>query len=130
MLAKLQARRISLRDSLATVFLLVSVWMLLLGPATENETYVVLAPAASLVAVEALFGSYSKTARFVGLSAFALLLAAVLKKQSVSPFEKPMVYDDSAGGCAAACWPRFSPQISLVRLLGSYRDEQSGICLI
>jgi hypothetical protein len=50
-----QSRRgVDLRDVLAELFLFVSVWMILLGPATENQTYVVLGPAACLVAVEAL----------------------------------------------------------------------------
>src|SRR5207253_3057448 len=38
---------------LTTVFTLVPCWMLLLGPATESSTYVILAPAVSLVTVEA-----------------------------------------------------------------------------
>lgn len=87
-----QSRRaIALRDILATLYLLVSVWMLLLGPATENQTYVVLAPAACLLAVESLNLPRSLPTRILALSAFALLLAAVARN-SLAPHLKSPIF--------------------------------------
>lgn len=45
---------------LAAVFLLGSSWMLLLGPATESATYILLAPAISMAAVEAFARSFPR----------------------------------------------------------------------
>jgi len=83
-------RQTPLRDMLATLFLLVSVWMLLLGPATENQTYVVLAPAACLMAVQSLTLP-SVLRRLLTLSAFTLLLAAV-GRNSLMPHLKSPIY--------------------------------------
>jgi hypothetical protein len=86
----LQSRRgIPLRDNLASLYLLVSVWMLLLGPATENQTYVVLAPAACLLAVQTLyFGSLP--VRILALSAYGLLLTAVCRNSLFTSFKSPL----------------------------------------
>jgi hypothetical protein len=78
---------VALRDSLASLFLLGCVWMLLLGPATENQTYVVLAPAACLLAVESFALPHSRLTRCLSLAAFALLLAAVARN-SFAPHVK------------------------------------------
>jgi hypothetical protein len=81
-------RRIApLRDILATLFLLVSVWMLLLGPATENQTYVILAPAASLLAIESL--TLPRLTRILAWAAFALLLAAVARNSLIPSLKTP-----------------------------------------
>lgn len=76
-------RAIPESDILATLFLLVSVWILLLGPATENQTFIVLAPAACLLAVE--------RPGILSVSAFSLLLAAVARN-SLLPHLKSPVY--------------------------------------
>ena len=86
-----QVRRgAALRDILADLFLLVSVWMLLLGPATENQTYVVLAPAACLFGVRTLNGSYPVFIRVLALSAFTLLLAAVARNSLLPALKSPL----------------------------------------
>jgi len=83
-----RARRApALPDILATLFLLVSVWMLLLGPATENQSYIILAPAACLLAVECLGGDRSLPTRALAFSAFAMLLGAVARN-SLTPYLK------------------------------------------
>lgn len=69
-------RRTESRDLLATLYLLVSVWMLLLGPASENQTYVILAPAVCLLAVELFTNPNSIAARvLVSLSIACLFIA-------------------------------------------------------
>jgi peptidoglycan/LPS O-acetylase OafA/YrhL len=80
---------ISTRDILATLYLLVSVWMLLLGPATENQTYVVLAPAACLAAVQSLRNP-STAARILAITAFAILLAAVARNSLLPHLKSPI----------------------------------------
>jgi hypothetical protein len=108
-------------DNLAALFLLVSVWMLLLGPATENQTYVVLAPAACLLAVESFTAGNSSPARLMALSAYGLLLAAVMRN-SLTPYLKsplfmaiqplaalillPAIYVSPRGSPAAVTPPR------------------------
>jgi hypothetical protein len=79
----------SLADSLAGLYLLVSVWMLLLGPATENQTYVVLAPAACLLGIQAL-NSGSVPGRILALSAYVLLLAAVCRNSLLPSLKSPL----------------------------------------
>jgi len=83
-------RKIPTREILATLYLLVTVWMLLLGPATENQTYVVLAPAACIAAIQAL-NIPLPAARYLSLTAFAILLAAVARN-SLLPHLKSPVY--------------------------------------
>jgi len=86
----IQSRRgAALRDVLAALFLLVSVWILLLGPATENQTYVLLAPAACLVAVESLVTPNSCVTRLLANSAFGLLLAAVARNSLAPHLKSP-----------------------------------------
>jgi len=81
-------RATAFRNIPGTLFLLVSVWLLLLGPATENQTYVILAPAACLLAVEAFFHQKLLT-RSLALSAFALLLAAVARNSLAPHLKSP-----------------------------------------
>jgi hypothetical protein len=95
-------------DLLARLFLLVSVWMLLLGPATENQTYVVLAPAACLLAVQSLTAARFPT-RMLSLSAFLLLLAAVARN-SLMPHLK------------SAVWMALQPIGALLLLAGVISD--------
>lgn len=86
-----QSRRdTDVRDVLATLFLLVSVWMLLLGPATENQTYVVLAPAACVAAVESLYLPRSLT-RGLAFTAFGLLLAAAARNSLAPHLKSPLL---------------------------------------
>ena len=86
-----QSRRgAALRDILAAVFLLASVWMLLLGPATENQTYVVLAPAACLLAVESFAAPNGRTTRLPALAGLVLLLAAVGRNSLVPHLKSPV----------------------------------------
>jgi hypothetical protein len=85
----LQHRRMQFADLLAALFLLVSVWMLLLGPATENQTYVVLAPAACLLAVETWSHPASAAARSLALTAFVMLLAATARNSLFSHLKSP-----------------------------------------
>jgi hypothetical protein len=80
---------VPLRDLLAALFLLVSVWMLLLGPATENQTYVVLAPAACLLAVQSLNARRIPT-RLPAFSAFILLLASVARNSLAPHLKSPL----------------------------------------
>jgi hypothetical protein len=77
-------------DILALLFLLVSVWMLLLGPATENQTYVVLAPAACIAAIQSI-RLRSPAVRILAIAAYAILLAAVARN-SLLPHLKSPVY--------------------------------------
>jgi hypothetical protein len=79
-----------LREIAAGSFLMVSVWMLLLGPATENQTYVVLAPAACLMAAQSLGGCAFFT-RGLALSAFALLLAGVGRNSLAPHLKSPVI---------------------------------------
>lgn len=86
-----QSRRsIPLVDILAGLFLLVSVWMLLLGPATENQTYVVLAPAACLMAVQSLNSRTALLTRVLALGAFGLLLGAVARNSLIPSLKSPV----------------------------------------
>jgi hypothetical protein len=78
------------RDTLASLYLLVSVWMLLLGPATENQTYVILGPAACLLAVESLMIPNSLVHRTLSFTAFALLLAAVARNSLAPHLKSPL----------------------------------------
>jgi hypothetical protein len=90
LMVSIQSRRgRPLRDILAALYLLVSVWMLLLGPATENQTYVVLAPAACLAAVQSLRQS-SAPVRLLALTAFAVLLAAIARNSLLPHLKSPM----------------------------------------
>ena len=85
----LQSRRKHpVSEILATLYLLVTVWMLLLGPATENQTYVVLAPAACIAAIQALHIP-SPTVRLLALTAFAILLAAVARNSLLPHLKSP-----------------------------------------
>ncbi len=77
------------RDLLADLFLLVSVWMLLLGPATENQTYVVLAPAACLAAVRSL-SLASLPSRLLAWSGYILLFAAVARNSLAPHLKSPL----------------------------------------
>ena len=80
----------ALRDVLGDLYLFVSVWMLLLGPATENQTYVVLGPAACLVAVEAFCGANRLATRIPAYSAFTLLLAGVARNSLLPHLKSPL----------------------------------------
>lgn len=66
-----------LHRTLAGVFTLASCWMLLLGPATESATYVLLAPAVILAFVEELERKSPLGLRALLWSALALLLTSL-----------------------------------------------------
>jgi hypothetical protein len=59
------------------LFSLVCCWMVLLGPATESATYIILAPAVVLAVVEAFSQPMRRWLRRMLLIAFALLLAGL-----------------------------------------------------
>jgi hypothetical protein len=81
-------RGVSIADNLAVLYLLVSVWMLLLGPATENQTYVVLAPAAALLAIQTIY-SGSRSSRILAFAAYGFLLAAVCRNSLIPSLKSP-----------------------------------------
>ncbi len=101
-------RGVPVREILASLFLLVSVWMLLLGPATENQTYVVLAPAAALLAVQSLRLPQLST-RLLSLSAFLLLLAAAARNSLAPHLKSPL-------------WMALQPIAALVLLAAIFSD--------
>lgn len=59
---------------LTLIFTLVPCWMLLLGPATESATYIVLAPVISLAAVEAFSRPFPHWMRSLVTTALAILI--------------------------------------------------------
>jgi Glycosyltransferase family 87 len=59
---------------LTAVFTLVSCWMLLLGPATESATYIILAPAICLATVEAFSRPFPRWMRVLAVSAISILI--------------------------------------------------------
>ena len=67
------------RRLLGQTFLLVSVWMVLLGPATEGFTYIMLAPCACLCAVRAFAPKTPAWARAFGAGGYLFLLAAAAR---------------------------------------------------
>jgi len=86
-----QSRKaVDLLDILSPLFLLVSVWMLLLGPATENQTYIVLAPAACLALAESFARPNPLATRLPACAAFALLLAAVARNSLLPHLKTPL----------------------------------------
>jgi len=83
-------RGVARPDNLALLYLLASVWMLLLGPATENQTYVVLAPAASVLLIQSLY-SGSSSSRILAISGYAFLLAAVCRNSLIPSLKSPLL---------------------------------------
>ena len=75
------------KEVLGVLYLLASIWMLLLGPATENQTYVVLAPAACLMAVEAL--GRRGAGKWMAFAAYSLMLAAVARNSLTPHLKSP-----------------------------------------
>ena len=61
--------------------------MLLLGPATENQTYVILAPAACIIAVQSLASPVPM--RILAAGGYALLLAAVFRNSFLPHLKSP-----------------------------------------
>jgi len=59
---------------LTLIFTLVCCWMLLLGPATESSTYILLAPAVSLAAVEAFSRPFPRWMRVLVAAALTILI--------------------------------------------------------
>jgi len=57
---------------LTLIFTLVCCWMLLLGPATESSTYILLAPAVSLAAVEAFSRPFPRWMRVLVAAALTI----------------------------------------------------------
>ncbi len=64
---------------LAGLFVFASVWMTLLGPATEAATYLLLAPAAGIGVVQAFSVKINPFARSLAATAFALLVLGILR---------------------------------------------------
>ena len=65
-------RRWETERVLTTLFFLVSIWMVLCGPATESHTYLLLAPALILALVQSFNAHYSFWPRALVCTAFAL----------------------------------------------------------
>jgi hypothetical protein len=61
------------------LFAFVCAWMVLLGPASEWLTYLLLAPAAALAVVEVIGRPFSLWTRVAAYGAYALLILAVLR---------------------------------------------------
>ncbi|MEQ1850891.1 MAG: glycosyltransferase family 87 protein [Chthoniobacteraceae bacterium] len=59
---------------LTAVFTLVTSWMLLLGPATESATYIILAPAICLATVEAFSRPFPRWMRTLAVTAVSILI--------------------------------------------------------
>ncbi len=72
-----KVKRWPLDRLLATLFTLVVCWILLLGPATESATYVLLAPAMALALVQAYHQPMSPWLRGMVTSAFVISLMAL-----------------------------------------------------
>ena len=64
---------------LGMIFTLSCVWMLLLGPASESLTYLILTPAAALAVVESWQGRMGAVARVAALGGYGFLVAAILR---------------------------------------------------
>jgi len=82
-------RKVATQDILASLYLLVSVWMLLLGPATENQTYIILAPAACLLTVEAFSRPGLPLVRVFAATGFSLLILAVARNSLMPHLKSP-----------------------------------------
>lgn len=67
----------SMNRLLVAIFTLASCWMLLLGPATESATYVLLAPALVLALVESFEQPIPTSLRALLVTALAILFAAL-----------------------------------------------------
>jgi hypothetical protein len=63
---------------LTLVFTLVCCWMLLLGPATESSTYVILAPAMALALIEAFSRPFPNWMRSLVSASVAILIGAAI----------------------------------------------------
>lgn len=61
------------------LFAFVCAWMVLLGPASEWLTYLLLAPAAALAVTEVLAPSTSRLTRILAFAAYGILVLAVLR---------------------------------------------------
>jgi hypothetical protein len=72
---------------MAAILALLCIWMTLCGPATELQTYVLLAPAVVLTVVDAVFGSRPRSLR-IGLLLVYLLMVLAVARTSFLPSEK------------------------------------------
>ncbi len=90
------------------MFALVSGWIVLLGPATEVHTYLMIAPAVVIAFVDALINRQDKISQTLATLAYALILFGILRVRVRSEGWR-MVDGVPAGGgdriprvCAAA----------------------------
>ncbi len=83
---------------LAGAFSFVSIWMTLVGPATEGYTYILLAPAAALAFVQAWSRPDSKWERGLVSGAMALLLFAVARNSFMPHLKTPLVMSAQPAG--------------------------------
>jgi glycosyl transferase family 87 len=74
---------------LAGIFCLASIWMTLLGPATESYTYILLAPTLILALVHVFRNAGAMWLKVCVLAAFAIQLAAIVRNMFLSSF-KPL----------------------------------------
>ena len=89
--------------------------MVLLGPATENHTYLLIAPAAALALVES-FGRRQVALRILASVAYLLLLLAILRIGFWKVDDAWLLALQPFGGIALLCY-------ALPRYLGNYDDR-------
>lgn len=76
---------------LGGLFAFVCSWMVLLGPASEWLTYLLLAPAACLAVVDVLTRPTDRITRAAALAAYAILLLAVLRVGFIPKIQTPLL---------------------------------------
>ncbi len=76
---------------LGGLFAFVCAWMVLLGPASEWLTYLLLAPAAALAVVDVLTRPTDRFTRLAALTAYGILLLAVLRVGFVPRLQMPLL---------------------------------------
>lgn len=76
---------------LGGLFAFVCAWMVLLGPASEWLTYLLLAPAAALAVVDVLTRPTDRLTRAAALTAYTLLLLAVLRVGFIPKIQTPLL---------------------------------------
>jgi hypothetical protein len=72
---------------IAGILAFLCIWMTLCGPATELQTYILLAPAVVLTLADAVFGSRALWLR-IGLLLVYLLMALAVARTSFLPSQK------------------------------------------
>jgi hypothetical protein len=90
------------------LFAFVCVWMVLLGPASEWLTYLLLAPAAALAVVEVIGRPFDRWTRIAAFAAYAIFVLAVLRVGFVPKLQTPWLLALQPVG--ALCYAAFALQ--------------------